>query len=31
MVIRIGDPYTGAFMVHNDSYLYLSRHNILKN
>ena len=28
MVIRSGDPFTGAFMVHVDSYLYLSRHNI---
>lgn len=28
MVIRLGDPFTGAFMVHSDSYLYLSRHNI---
>lgn len=27
-VIRLGDPLTGAFMVHADSYLYLSRHNI---
>ena len=28
MVIRLGDPFTGAFMVHSDSYLFLSRHNI---
>ena len=28
MVIRLGDPFTGAFMVHSDSFLYLSRHNI---
>jgi len=28
MVIRLGDPFTGAFMVYSDSYLYLSRHNI---
>ena len=28
MVIHLGDPFTGAFMIHLDSYLYLSRHNI---
>lgn len=28
MVIRLGDPLTGAFMIHIDAYLYLSRHNI---
>lgn len=28
MVIRLGDPFTGAFMVSTDSYLYLSRHHV---
>jgi len=28
MVIHLGNPFSGAFMVHSDSYLYLSRHNI---
>jgi hypothetical protein len=28
MVIRLGDPFTGAFMVHCEAYLYLSRRNI---
>jgi len=27
MVIRLGDPFTGAFMIHLDSYPSLSRHN----
>jgi integrase len=27
-VIRLGDPFIGAFVIHSDSYLYLSRHNI---
>jgi integrase len=27
-VIRLGDPFTGAFMVYSNSYLYLSRHKI---
>jgi integrase len=28
MVIRLGDPFTGAFVFHCDAYLYISRHNI---
>ena len=28
MVIRSGDPFTGAFMVYADAYHFLSRHNI---
>ncbi len=27
-VSRLGYPFTGAFMVYKDSYLYLSRHNV---